>query len=804
MHIHIADFTDDNVRMILPPSADGEVPIVYTYTVSGVDDATGMTFDGTHIHIADITDDNVRMILPPSANGQADIVYTYTVDGVDDATGMTFDGTHIHIADRTDDNVRMILPPSANSNNITPVYTYTVSGVGNATGMTFDGTHIHIADQTDDNVRMILPPSADGEVPIVYTYTVSGVGNATGMTFDGTHIHIADITDDNVRMILPPSANGQADIVYTYTVDGVNAPHSMAFDGVSQATLTITTDDSDIRVGETVDFDIASDIDISDFAASDITVTGGTRGTLTETDAQNFVLSVVVGSTASLTIAIAENAVTPGNAAVSQSFTVKARIAGTIAFSETALETDGTATVTVTLNGAPDSNLASSSLTTDTGTLSSFSGSGTSYTATLTAPSTGSGTITVTLAADAITAGGLGNLEATATIDYAATAEALVATTLSIVSGNNQSAEVSTELTNPLVVQVDDQNDDALSGVTVTFSTTGGTLSETSVTTDSNGQAETELTLPDTEGDYTVTASVTGLTDVEFNATATMAQTPVTPVGLEARGIQILFAEYITPLPHATALDGSLVVRERSTSTVRDLNDVRFLIVSDENVTGLQEADITLSTDSRIMSFRGENACYEIVIRPPDAPESGGYTGEISITIAANAATEGNPETTATFPYSDAIPEAAWQHEFSTTDTYNDIVSITDSDILLLRGNTLDFFDHDGSLQSDKQIVFTGANINIAKRYAPSKYLCLDTSQSIGYLLDVDNGVDWESAQAFTIPNDDDTVQALAINSWAISGDQRLFASSMLFMSNPISFGVMDIAEVHRGIQDGL
>ena len=41
-----------------------------------------MTFDGTHIHIADFTDDNVRMILPPSADGQASIVYTYTVSGL--------------------------------------------------------------------------------------------------------------------------------------------------------------------------------------------------------------------------------------------------------------------------------------------------------------------------------------------------------------------------------------------------------------------------------------------------------------------------------------------------------------------------------------------------------------------------------------------------------------------------------------------------------------------------------------------------------------------------------------------------
>ena len=60
--------------MILPPTSNGQASIVRTYTVSGLNRPTGMTFDGTHIHLADADDDNVRMILPPSADGQAAIV----------------------------------------------------------------------------------------------------------------------------------------------------------------------------------------------------------------------------------------------------------------------------------------------------------------------------------------------------------------------------------------------------------------------------------------------------------------------------------------------------------------------------------------------------------------------------------------------------------------------------------------------------------------------------------------------------------------------------------------------------------
>ena len=87
-----------------------------------------MTFDGTHIHIIDRIDDNVRMILPPTADGQAPTVYTYTVDGLGNPEGITFDGTHIHIVDRIDDNVRMILPPTSDGQAPT-VFTYTVSGL---------------------------------------------------------------------------------------------------------------------------------------------------------------------------------------------------------------------------------------------------------------------------------------------------------------------------------------------------------------------------------------------------------------------------------------------------------------------------------------------------------------------------------------------------------------------------------------------------------------------------------------------------------------------------------------------------
>ena len=84
--------------------------------------------------------------------------------------------------------------------------------------------------------------------------------------------------------------------------------------------------------------------------------------------------------------------------------------------------------------------------------------------------------------------------------------------TLEIISGNDQEGLPGFALAKPFVVEVRDQTDKPLPGVQVTFSVTngGGTLSVTSATTDSNGRAESILTLGPNPGTNTVTVSVAG------------------------------------------------------------------------------------------------------------------------------------------------------------------------------------------------------------------------------------------------------------------------------------------------------
>ncbi len=88
-------------------------------------------------------------------------------------------------------------------------------------------------------------------------------------------------------------------------------------------------------------------------------------------------------------------------------------------------------------------------------------------------------------------------------------------TGFTIVSGNNQSAAVSTNFGSPLVVQVTTSTGTGAANVPVQFSTSGPvSLSATSVNTDQNGQASVNVTAGSVSGSASVTASIATTTGV--------------------------------------------------------------------------------------------------------------------------------------------------------------------------------------------------------------------------------------------------------------------------------------------------
>jgi len=119
-------------------------------------------------------------------------------------------------------------------------------------------------------------------------------------------------------------------------------------------------------------------------------------------------------------------------------------------------------------------------------------------------------------------------------VTFTATAITGPPATLTIVSGNNQTAVAGTTLPLPLVVRVTDQNGNVVPGVTVNFAATGGggTVSAASAITASNGQAQVSWALGSAEGANTVQASAGALTPVVFTATGVAATVAVGTVGI--------------------------------------------------------------------------------------------------------------------------------------------------------------------------------------------------------------------------------------------------------------------------------
>ena len=138
-----------------------------------------------------------------------------------------------------------------------------------------------------------------------------------------------------------------------------------------------------------------------------------------------------------------------------------------------------------------------------------------------------------------------------------------VPTTLSIVSGDNQSGLTGEALANPFVVEVRDQYDDPMEGVTVTFAVSagGGTPSPEIITTDANGRAESTLTLGSNPGTNTVEVSVERITEMlTFNALAKLLEFDLSlPAGLSLIHVPL----------KVVAVDGV----EKTIASVSDLYD---------------------------------------------------------------------------------------------------------------------------------------------------------------------------------------------------------------------------------------
>ena len=109
----------------------------------------------------------------------------------------------------------------------------------------------------------------------------------------------------------------------------------------------------------------------------------------------------------------------------------------------------------------------------------------------------------------------------------------VAATSVSVVSGNNQRVAVSRSTLSPLVVKVSDSEGGGVSGQIVTWEVTtgGGSVSSTTTTTDGNGEASVSLSAGSTGEDNTVTATVSSLSPASFTVKAVSPASVVITAG---------------------------------------------------------------------------------------------------------------------------------------------------------------------------------------------------------------------------------------------------------------------------------
>lgn len=185
----------------------------------------------------------------------------------------------------------------------------------------------------------------------------------------------------------------------------------------------------------------------------------------------------------------------------------------------------------------------------------------------------------------------VGTLQSTFTVNVQTTAAVLRK-----VSGDNQTeGQTNTAFPQPLVVEVLNQQNVPVAGVTVQWSIAGpGTLSAASTTTGSNGRTQVNVTAGSTPGTITVTASVAGLPAVSFTLQSRLPGPSVTAAS---------FVNYSTRKAGAVA-PGALVLLTAA-GIARNVNDLA--VATPNIVTG----QLPLILKGLVVEFRsGANTYY--------------------------------------------------------------------------------------------------------------------------------------------------------------------------------------------------
>ncbi len=266
-------------------------------------------------------------------------------------------------------------------------------------------------------------------------------------------------------------------------------------------------------------------------------------------------------------------------------------------------------------------------------------------------------------------------------VTFTATATAGAPATVSIASGNNQTATVGQTVALPPSVVVRDNRGNPVPGVAVTFliGSGGGAITGASAVTGSNGIATVGgWTLGATAGTQTLIARVTNLPDVTFSATATAgAASVVTAQSTQNLGNVVVAINQAAPsLPSVRVTDaqgnpvsgvtvtfelGNLTsgtitgatqvtnangVATLGTWTLPTTTGIASVVASIPNVTGITftanmvaaaATKLVLVSTSAPATGAGGNTLYTVVFRLQDAFNNNVLQSGVSVTLLASA-----------------------------------------------------------------------------------------------------------------------------------------------------------------------
>lgn len=209
---------------------------------------------------------------------------------------------------------------------------------------------------------------------------------------------------------------------------------------------------------------------------------------------------------------------------------------------------------------------------------------------------------------------------------------------ITILSGNNQSKTAGTALTLPFTVVVKDAYNNLTANQTVTWAVTSGAgvLSHGSSLTNASGQATSTLTLGNTAGANTVTATVSGVPAITFNATG-VAGAPAS-IAKESGDAQ-------TGIINSTALSPFIVlVKDANNNPVKNAT-VTWTITSGGG--SLSTASVLTGADGKaqnILTLSGPPGSHTVTA------VTGGFTASFSATSTVGSPYSisvyaGNPQT---------------------------------------------------------------------------------------------------------------------------------------------------------------